>query len=51
MLSAVPKAETDKTYQNLDYIAWHKNRTYLIVLLYIVLKKNNDKYTVARNLN
>ena len=42
MLSAEWKAEADNTYQDLDYLGYHKNRisnNINIVLLYIVLKK------------
>ena len=39
MLSAEPKAEADNTYRDFDYLGYHKG------------KENNDKHTVARNLN
>ena len=26
VLSAEPKAEADNTYQDIDYLGWHKNR-------------------------
>ena len=39
MVSAEPKAEADNTYRDFDYLGYHKG------------KENNDKHTVARNLN
>ena len=39
VLSAEPKAEADNTYRDFDYLGYHKG------------KGNNDKHTVARNLN
>ena len=39
MLSAEPKAEADKSCQDLDYLRCHKKPNLIIVLLIIVLKK------------
>ena len=39
MFSAEPKAEVDNTYQDFDYLGYHKKSTLIIVLLYIVSKK------------
>ena len=39
MFSAEPKAEVVNTYQDFDYLGYHKKSTLIIVLLYIALKK------------
>ena len=53
MLPAEPKAEADNTYRDLDYLGYYKNRANLIVVLLLLhcFEENNDKHTVARNLN
>ena len=53
MLPAEPKAEADNTYRDLDYLGYHKNRANLIIVLLLLhcFEENNDKHTVARNLN
>ena len=54
MLPAEPKAEADNTYRDLDYLGYHKNHANLIIVLLLLLhcfEENNDKHTVARNLN
>ena len=47
------KVEAGNTYRDLDYLGYHKNL--IIIFFYIILihrfEENNDKYTVARNLN
>ena len=50
VLLAEPKAEADNANQDLDYSGYHRKKTNLIiVLLYIVLKKNKDKQSIAWN--
>ena len=50
VLSAELKAEADNSNQDLDYSGHHRKKTNLIiVLLYIVLKKNKDKQSIACN--
>ena len=54
MLSTEPKkAEADNTYGNLDYLGYHKNGIELLLFFIIIhcFDKNNNKHTVARNLN
>ena len=50
MLSAEPKVEAGNTYRDLDYLGYHKN---LIIIGFLIhcFEENNDKYTLARNLN
>ena len=50
MLSAEPKVEAGNNYRNLDYLGYHKD---LIIIVFLIhrFEENNDKYTVARNLN
>ena len=50
MLSAEPKAEADNTYGNRDYLGYHKTESNNCFILHC-FKDNNDKHTVARNLN
>ena len=50
MLSAEPKAEADNTYGDLDYLGYHKTESNNCFILHC-FKDNNDKHTVARNLN
>ena len=49
VLLAEPKAEADNINQDLDYSGYHKKTNLIIVLLYIVLKKNKDKQSIAWN--
>ena len=50
MLSSELKAGAGNNYRNLDYLGDHKN---LIIIVFLIhrFEENNDKYTVARNLN
>ena len=50
MLSAKPKAEADNTYRDLDYLGCHKTESNNCFSIHC-FEENNDKHTIARNLN
>ena len=50
MLSAEPKAGTDNTHLDLNYLGYTK-LNFIIVLLYIVLKRITTITPDSRNLN
>ena len=51
MLSAESKAEADNTCRNLDYLGYHKKNESNNCFIIHCFEENNDKHTVARNLN
>ena len=54
MLSAKLKAEGDNTYRGLDYLGYPaKPKSDNINYCFIIhcFEENNDKYTIARNMN
>ena len=51
MLSAEPKVEAGNTYRDLDYLGYHKNLMIIVFFLIHCFEENNEKYTLARNLN
>ena len=55
MLSSEPKVEAGNTNRELDYLGYDKNLIIIVFLFFFILihrfEENNDKYTVARNLN
>ena len=52
MLSAEPKAEADDTYEDLDYLGYVSQKTESNNCFFVhCFEENNDKHSVARNLN
>ena len=54
MLSSEPKVEAGNTNRDLDYLGYDKNLIIIVFFFFILIhrfEENNDKYTVARNLN
>ena len=50
MLSAEPKARADNIYRDYDYLGYHKPESSNCFIIHC-FEENNDKHTVARNLN